>query len=159
MKPLLSRLNCLPIILSSGEDDFGNFRHVDKKVEQSNRIHCPSVPDTNHNDGNDGAPYRAVVDHTYRDHYRDPVTCLSYVSSENNENDHAGNKRKFISQTMSSPPRLARGGVTVAFPERLYDMLCNVTDEGSHDIISWQPHGRCFLIHKKDAFVEKIMPS
>ena len=54
--------------------------------------------------------------------------------------------------------RTSRGGVTVAFPEKLYETLRTVEEEGQCDIVSWQPHGRCFLIHKKSSFVEQIIP-
>jgi hypothetical protein len=51
-----------------------------------------------------------------------------------------------------------RGGVNVPFPTKLHVMLTRVEDEGLTDIVGWQPHGRCFIIHKPREFVEQIMP-
>jgi hypothetical protein len=51
-----------------------------------------------------------------------------------------------------------RGGVAVPFPEKLHYMLSRMDPEGSEDIVTWQPHGRCFIVHKPKEFVEQIMP-
>lgn len=124
---------------------------------------------------------RPVVDHTYRDHFHDPNLedvvnlhsiktktkrnliavideVLSNPGSISNNLDNIKIKSKTLAQSVISTPRLARGGVTIAFPEKLHEMLTQVADENIDDIISWQPHGRCFLIHKKESFVERIMP-
>ena len=37
-------------------------------------------------------------------------------------------------------------------------MLEDAEKEGHTDIVSWQPHGRAFKVHKEAEFVEKIMP-
>jgi hypothetical protein len=79
---------------------------------------------------------RATVDHSYRDHYHDLAAA-------------AGGDRK---------KKGPRGGVTTAFPEKLHAMLSSVQREGASHVVSWQPHGRCFLIHKKKEFVEDVMP-
>ncbi len=47
-----------------------------------------------------------------------------------------------------------RGGVPALFPVKLHRLL----EEGKYpDIISWQPHGRCFLLRKPHEFVTKVM--
>jgi hypothetical protein len=51
-----------------------------------------------------------------------------------------------------------RGGVVVPFPVKLYSMLKGVEQEGLEHIVSWQPHGRCFMVHQPKEFVEDIMP-
>eukprot|EP00934_Nitzschia_sp_Nitz4_P002717 Nitzschia sp. Nitz4//scaffold54_size114964//21447//22593//NITZ4_003838-RA/size114964-augustus-gene-0.1-mRNA-1//1//CDS//3329554312//2707//frame0 len=51
-----------------------------------------------------------------------------------------------------------RGGVTIPFPEKLHFMLDSMEPQGTTDIVSWQPHGRCFVVHKPKEFVEQIMP-
>lgn len=48
-----------------------------------------------------------------------------------------------------------RGGVTIPFPEKLHDVL---NHEEYADVISWQPHGRCFILHKPQEFLKHIMP-
>lgn len=48
-----------------------------------------------------------------------------------------------------------RGGVQVPFPEKLHNLL----EEHSHEeVISWAPHGRCFVVHRPNEFVNKVMP-
>lgn len=52
------------------------------------------------------------------------------------------------------PRKGPRGGVTMPFPEKLHEVL---SDDKYSDIISWQPHGRCFLLHKPQEFLQSIM--
>jgi hypothetical protein len=37
-------------------------------------------------------------------------------------------------------------------------MLSNIEDDGHGNVISWQPHGRCFVVHKPKEFVKDITP-
>ena len=59
---------------------------------------------------------------------------------------------------------IARGGVTVPFPYKLHIMLDSMDAEATQgkttgkSIVSWQPHGRAFKVHKKEEFVKLIMP-
>jgi len=48
-----------------------------------------------------------------------------------------------------------RGGVTTPFPVKLFRLL---ESEKHREIISWQPHGRCFILRKPKDFLEKVMP-
>ena len=50
------------------------------------------------------------------------------------------------------------GGVAVPFPLKLHQMLDDVDKDGLSHIVSWQPHGRCFVVHLPKVFVAKIMP-
>jgi len=77
---------------------------------------------------------RALVDHTYVDHKHDPIAPAN------------------------GPVSHGRGGVTVAFPEKLHEMLNSMEEENLEHIVSWQPHGRCFQVHKKTEFIEMVMP-
>jgi hypothetical protein len=80
-----------------------------------------------------------------RTHYRDYLRVA------------AGN----VQQEIHSPKgkrRGPRGGVVVPFPVKLYNMLKGVEQEGLEHIVSWQPHGRCFIVHQPKEFVEEIMP-
>ena len=45
------------------------------------------------------------------------------------------------------------------FPLRLHTLLSDVEVRGQTDIVSWQPHGRSFAVHKTDEFVRKLLPS
>jgi hypothetical protein len=50
-----------------------------------------------------------------------------------------------------------RGGVLLRFPVILHAVLDAVERDGYSEVISWQPHGRCFVIHKPKIFVSSIM--
>jgi hypothetical protein len=56
------------------------------------------------------------------------------------------------------PAPIARGGVIAAFPIRLHELLDQIEADGFGHIISWQPHGRCFVVHEPKVFVEGVMP-
>lgn len=49
-----------------------------------------------------------------------------------------------------------RGGVTTPFPLKLHDMLYATSAAGMEDVVSWQPHGRCFIVHKPKEFVAML---
>eukprot|EP00978_Attheya_sp_CCMP212_P000432 scaffold877_cov57-Attheya_sp.AAC.7 len=53
----------------------------------------------------------------------------------------------------------ARGGVTTPFPIRLHMMLDKIEEDGFAHVVSWQPHGRCFIVHKQKQFLEHVMPT
>jgi len=44
------------------------------------------------------------------------------------------------------------------FPVKLHYMLSDMEEDGLANIVSWQPHGRCFIVHKTEDFVSKILP-
>lgn len=46
-----------------------------------------------------------------------------------------------------------------SFPMKLHSLLEHVEAEGLSHIISWQPHGRCFCIHKTQEFSEIVLPT
>jgi hypothetical protein len=52
-----------------------------------------------------------------------------------------------------------KGGVAISFPLKLHTVLDQVEADGLAHIISWQPHGRCFLIHAPKEFVDNVMPN
>ena len=87
---------------------------------------------------------RTYVDHNYQDHYNDPLFRPGVGEGETTAD---GAKR-----------RGPRGGVVIPFPERLNSMLGQAEAEGFEAIVSWQPHGRCFIVHQPKQFVEEVMP-
>lgn len=52
---------------------------------------------------------------------------------------------------------ISKGGVTTPFPWKLHDMLDDIAEKGDDSIVTWQPHGRAFMVHKPKVFVEDIM--
>lgn len=73
-----------------------------------------------------------VVKHDYHDYsaVQAPITAYQALNSGRNHN---------------------------AFPYRLYEMLQLVESDGLDHIVSWQPHGRCFVVHKPEEFTA-ILP-
>ena len=64
-------------------------------------------------------------------------------------------------QNRNQSKRKARGGVDYPFPERLFDLLEEVDTRRKpflSSIISWQPNGKSFTVHDRDAF-EKVIQS
>ena len=58
-------------------------------------------------------------------------------------------------QEQAIPPEERNtGGVQNPFPERLHDML---TQDKYPDIVSWAPHGRCFVVRKPKEFEKRVL--
>ena len=97
-------------------------------------------------------PAKLYVNHDYHDHSkeRDPEE-MSTEEDMDDEASHSSFEKRRKSKGL-------RGGVTVPFPEKLHKMLSNIEEDGHGHVVSWQPHGRCFLVHKPKDFVKEIMP-
>lgn len=78
---------------------------------------------------------RHFVVHNYHDH-----------SNDQDEND------------VEEETHRRRGGVSIAFPLKLHAVLDQVEADGLGHVISWQAHGRCFVVHKPKEFVDHVMP-
>ena len=105
---------------------------------------------------------RHFVDHIYRDHANDREEEYRDLEAQNvgSNGGKEGSATNNISQSFDNEYKAqrARGGVTTPFPFKLHRMLGNVDREGLADIVSWQPHGRAFLVHKPREFVSKVLP-
>jgi len=75
----------------------------------------------------------------------------AHITVEHNYHDHA-----LDVSTDFHEEHPARGGVTTPFPLKLHEMLDSVVAEGLEHIVSWQPHGRCFVVHKPQEFIELL---
>jgi hypothetical protein len=82
---------------------------------------------------------RHFVVHHYHDHALDQDHCDE--EGESLEDQHR-----------------RRGGVSVPFPVKLHEVLDQVEVDGFDHVMSWQAHGRCFVIHKPKEFVDYVMP-
>mmetsp|Transcript_12526 Transcript_12526/g.24030 ORF Transcript_12526/g.24030 Transcript_12526/m.24030 type:complete len:334 (+) Transcript_12526:273-1274(+) len=78
---------------------------------------------------------RAFVEHHYHDHARDPLAKPVELTGPRSDS------------VMSR-----------SFPEKLHQLLEAMDEEGTEHVVSWQPHGRCFVIHEKTEFVDVVMP-
>jgi len=54
--------------------------------------------------------------------------------------------------------RRRKGPKELSFPTKLYDLLSDCRSEGLEHIISWQEHGRSFIIADSKLFSARIMP-
>jgi hypothetical protein len=97
------------------------------------------------------------VEHNYHDHIRDPAPLHNDPITRLLGCEPAGGAPD--TPLLSKKKRRGhRGGVAVPFPEKLHYMLSCMDEEATADIVNWQPHGRCFTVHKPKEFVEDIMP-
>lgn len=81
---------------------------------------------------NTSSSLRLVVQHEYNDH------------ADKTEKDTLG--------------PISRGGVAIPFPIKLHELLDKIEADGLAHVVSWQPHGRCFIVHKQKEFTEDVMP-
>jgi hypothetical protein len=51
-----------------------------------------------------------------------------------------------------------KGGVAIPFPLKLHEMLDQIEADGLKHVISWQGHGRAFMVHDPKEFVSHVMP-
>lgn len=72
-----------------------------------------------------------------------------------NYHDHAND---FDEHEAEDEAHRRRGGVSIAFPLKLHAVLDQVEADGLGHVISWQAHGRCFVVHKPKEFVDHVMP-
>jgi len=92
---------------------------------------------------------KRTVRHDYHDHSTDvPSITENTIRNIDHSDDEDAKKR-----------RGPRGGVAVPFPEKLHMMLSSVERDGHSHIVSWQCHGRCFVVHKPKDFVAIVMPT
>lgn len=90
---------------------------------------------------------KQYVEHNYHDHKHDPVEHVIPDVATTDDDGCRTHKSTGL-----------RGGVTSPFPEKLHELLESASEQGLEEIIGWQPHGRCFVVHKPKEFVEVIMP-
>jgi hypothetical protein len=104
--------------------------------------------------------------HQHDDYPMDPVgetrSIVSFTTSNGSLNNLSpafkNDEMSFPSSSnLESHKKGPRGGITDPFPVKLHSLLDASSDEFDH-IISWQPHGRCFLLHKPQEFLKQVMP-
>jgi len=116
--------------------DHKNFSNITSDTVFSNPIIKTPVPTPSANF--DRNSLRHVVDHTYHDY-------------SNEIDDHM--------DMIDDPRRKNKGGVAIPFPFKLHQLLEDTEKNGHESIISWQPHGRSFVVHKPKEFVAEILPT
>jgi len=109
---------------------------VDLFVPEGN---TPAMPEDEDN------KMKRTVTHDYHDHAKDHPSSGDVMKMQQDEED-------------SKKRRGPRGGVAQPFPEKLHLMLSSVERDGNSHIVSWQTHGRCFVVHRPKEFVSLVMP-
>jgi hypothetical protein len=83
------------------------------------------------------------------------------VYVNHNYHDYAGCPNRVLNEVYtleSIEARKSRGGTSTPFPKVLHRMLDQAEVDGFSEIVSWQPHGRAFLVHDQARFVAEVMP-
>lgn len=75
---------------------------------------------------------------------------------QHNYHDHADDDGAIYHNT----PMVSKGGVTVPFPMKLHNMLDHISQHESQlsSIVTWQPHGRSFIVKNINRFAEDVLP-
>lgn len=101
-----------------------------------------------------------VVQHNYHDHARDPIFDCSEQEKQNlggvGEKARVSNGLNAFAEMKARSHLSCPSFIFLAtpFPVRLYKMLNTL---GSNcDVVSWQPHGRCFVVHKPEEFTRML---
>lgn len=63
-----------------------------------------------------------------------------------------------LNPCLNEQDNVKKVGATPKFPLKLHEMLNDVEDKGKASVVSWQPHGRCFVVHLPTQFVNDILP-
>ena len=121
--------------ISIGNDMNGsdNNNRRDSYNSHDSRIPGKASRNNNNNDNSNGRPL--FVQHNYHDHADDPKVGADIHQAKTH-----------------------RGGIKVPFPMLLHKVLNEVDQEGLSSILSWQPHGRSFLVRKPKKFEQLLMP-
>lgn len=76
---------------------------------------------------------------------------------QHNYHDHANDLDTYFRNNTVAATN--KGGVTVPFPLKLWNMLDHIDNKDPvlEEVVSWQPHGRCFLVHKPQEFAKDVL--
>ncbi|KAL7574126.1 hypothetical protein ACA910_014812 [Epithemia clementina (nom. ined.)] len=106
-----------------------------------------------------------IVQHNYHDRSHDhpPPTSPTFQTLLSAAPDAASSSSSDSSSLL--PTQLhhydwsLRTTSTTPFPLKLYEMLDQIDrHEDESNIVSWQPHGRCFVIHNAQQFRDALLP-
>jgi HSF-type DNA-binding len=91
--------------------------------------------------------------------------CRAPQKSRDQATIHARNELEYHDRSnvpFGPPSQISHQSASnLAFPIKLFEILELVEKDGFSRIISWQPHGRCFVIHRPmelETFLARYMP-
>jgi hypothetical protein len=76
---------------------------------------------------------------------------------QHNYRDHANVSEQSL-QSSGAVGGVAHAASDRNFPVKLHFMLNELDADGLAHLVSWQPHGRCFVVHRQEDFVNTILP-
>ena len=62
------------------------------------------------------------------------------------------------SHNITDPVFRVKSGLQASFPLKLQRILDKLEADGIIDVLSWQPHGRAFIVHDAERFVNEVLP-
>lgn len=90
-----------------------------------------------------------TIDGSFSQHFlSSTLPCSGAVVSDDSSAD----------SDQEMPTASTKGGVPCQFPRKLHEMLDYVVVQGLEHVVSWQPHGRAFRVHKPKEFAKFVMP-
>lgn len=98
-----------------------------------------------------GGPASAAVDN----HHEQAALVLHRMQDSSNSNNETGQSTDSV---LSATNNNGTGSIQISFPLKLQRILDKLESEGNKTILSWQPHGRAFIVHDPERFVGEIMP-
>lgn len=89
------------------------------------------------------------VKHDYHDH----------ANEQDADTDGTARPSPLVDQAIVAPGQRGKAcRPEENFPVKLHYMLAELERDGLNHIVSWQPHGRCFVVHKQQQFVQNVLP-
>ena len=130
-------------------DSEAGCSHAEAHLEAT--ITASVLADSNPSQLVNGGPASAAVDN----HHEQAALVLHRMQDSSNSNKETGQSTGIVLSTTNNS---SAGSVPASFPLKLQRILDKLESESNNAILSWQPHGRAFLVHDPERFVAEIMP-
>jgi HSF-type DNA-binding len=90
-------------------------------------------------------------------HLRTMTTSTALVVVHDNYRDYA-HVTATITDSGEAAAEAAHKLAEKHFPAKLHEMLSELERQNKQHIVSWRPHGRCFMVHRQTEMVQDILP-
>ena len=74
------------------------------------------------------------------------------------DHSHHTDDDKELNELLTKADAEGVKGTDQTFPVKLHQLLSGSDEDGFSHVVSWQPHGRSFIVKKHKDFVEKVLP-
>ena len=133
--------------------DTGDFDLSKSREFSSLHDGDPCKPYENSNSSSKGSKDKTMVHHDYHDFSMLTEKDVIHILGERKRIKEAADVVNAASSGRPMPAK-KKGGITETFPMKLQKLLDKIDGSDFDSIISWQPHGRSFLIHNQEKFME-----